>query len=173
MSIKQIGPADQGRTGKVRSAIRSDVKDLALLNEAVQELHARLYPSQFRSGSDRREVASFFSGLLSANKHAVGVYEDAGELIAYLWLEELERPASPFMNAARRLHIHHISVRPDRRRNGIGSALLDWADQEARRMGILEVTAEHWTANVDARRFFDREGFCDVRIVMARSVATS
>lgn len=59
--------------------------------------------------------------------------------------------------------IWKLYVRPDQRSSGVGAALLRTAI-DARPADADEVWLEHFAGNVDAARFYDREGFVPVRV---------
>ncbi len=59
------------------------------------------------------------------------------------------------------LNIHDLAVVPDRRGQGIGRALLEAAEAEARRRGCCKLTLEVRDDNVRARRLYDGFGFTD------------
>jgi ribosomal protein S18 acetylase RimI-like enzyme len=56
------------------------------------------------------------------------------------------------------IHLHHISVRPDSRRQGIGNALLAAVRSVGNDDGITMMTADVWVFNENARAFFRRHG---------------
>lgn len=57
------------------------------------------------------------------------------------------------------LHINNIAVMPDRRRTGVGSALLAHILAEGARMGARRATLEVRRSNESARRLYERFGF--------------
>ena len=57
------------------------------------------------------------------------------------------------------VHLHHISVRPACRRQGVGSGLLDAVRTAAASAGISLITLDIWTFNEASRAFFRRHGF--------------
>lgn len=57
------------------------------------------------------------------------------------------------------IHINNVAVRPQFRRLGIGTALLQRVLAEARQLGARRATLEVRTSNEDARRLYERSGF--------------
>ena len=57
------------------------------------------------------------------------------------------------------LNIHDIVTRADRRGQGIGQALLHWAEQRARQLGCCKLTLEVLTNNTRALAAYERAGF--------------
>lgn len=155
-------------SGGVRRADVSDLATLVLLNEPVQELHAALYPVDFKKRPEPAAVAKFFEAILGAPQHSVGIFDADNRSIAYIWFEEQHRPATPFTEPYSLLYIHHISVMTTDRERGVGSALLDWAFNHALVADIAQVALDHWAANEAAHRFFTTRGFEDLKIIMRR-----
>jgi GNAT superfamily N-acetyltransferase len=57
------------------------------------------------------------------------------------------------------LNIHDIVTRADRRGQGVGQALLDWAEQRARELGCCKLTLEVLSNNTRALVVYQRAGF--------------
>ncbi len=86
----------------------------------------------------RDETLSYFANLLQTYDSVVVTAEP--DIVGFVIFEQ---------------HVlHHLYVRSDHRRQGIGSALLEWV--KAQSQGDLEL----WTFqyNLTARRFFERHG---------------
>lgn len=60
-----------------------------------------------------------------------------------------------------RAQIEAVRVRADRRDEGLGRVLLDWAVGEARRRGCALVQLTTDRSRVEAHRFYERLGFVD------------
>ena len=57
------------------------------------------------------------------------------------------------------LNIHDIVVHADARRQGVGQALLQWAEQRARQLGCCKLTLEVLSNNTRAMATYQRAGF--------------
>lgn len=57
------------------------------------------------------------------------------------------------------LNIHDIVTRDDRRGQGVGQALLGWAEQRARELGCCKLTLEVLSNNARAMAAYRRAGF--------------
>ncbi len=57
------------------------------------------------------------------------------------------------------LNIHDIVTRADRRGQGVGQALLQWAEQRARELGCCKLTLEVLSNNTRALAAYERAGF--------------
>jgi ribosomal-protein-alanine N-acetyltransferase len=93
-----------------------------------------------------------------------------------MYLAELERPGQSFCflarNASREvvgfcsfwrvldeLHINNLAVRPEARRTGIATALLQRVLAEGARLGAVRATLEVRQSNEPARLLYERMGF--------------
>ena len=66
--------------------------------------------------------------------------------------------------------IVNLYVRPDARGDGIGSRLLEAAEDELAEADVDTVTLEVLAANDAARRFYSRHGYRNHRIELAKSI---
>ena len=66
--------------------------------------------------------------------------------------------------------VQNIYVVPARRGEGIGSALLDAAEERLAAAGADAVSLEVMAANADARRFYRRHGYASHRVELEKSV---
>ncbi|MBL8420525.1 MAG: GNAT family N-acetyltransferase [Dechloromonas sp.] len=57
------------------------------------------------------------------------------------------------------LNIHDVVTRDDRRGQGVGQALLQWAEQRARQLGCCKLTLEVLSNNTRAMVAYQRAGF--------------
>ena len=57
------------------------------------------------------------------------------------------------------IHINNVAVRPEFRRQGLGTALMHHVLAEARRLGARRATLEVRASNDGARRLYERLGF--------------
>jgi diamine N-acetyltransferase len=87
--------------------------------------------------------------------------EDAGVLAGYCkmrlacgWPEQAR--------GARPVELRQLYTAPGRTGSGIGAALMDWAQGEARRFEADEIQLSVWSGNLGAQRFYARHGFAKV-----------
>src|SRR5580704_14107899 len=126
----------------VRQAVADDVGSLAALNEVVQKLDVDAECGHFRAITDRAEVEAFFANLMRTRKTIIFIAELSRRAVGYIWSELQERPATPFTHAHQRLYIHHVAVEAEARGSGVGTALLQASEQEARALGVSEAALD-------------------------------
>jgi ribosomal protein S18 acetylase RimI-like enzyme len=155
-------------TVQIRPASDRDTSAIALLNEEVQQLHAEIAPTVFRTGMSHREVSAFFADKLSAAGHNLRLAERDGIAVGYIWFEVQNRPETLFHFARKRFYIHHLSVRRSAHRTGVGSALLGAVQTEALAAGITNIALDTWALNSPALRFFESHGFSPFNLVLGK-----
>lgn len=145
----------------VEVATAADVEALVELNRGVQDLHVAGEPAEFLpfDGGTEPGVRDELAALVAAKDHLVLVARSDGDPVGYLVAQRVERPASPYCPAVTFHYVHQIGVRPSSRGAGIGRALLDTVEDEARACGSTRVSLDHWSFNERAARFFAGRGY--------------
>ena len=92
-----------------------------------------------------RDVPGFHGALAFAGDEAVGLINCFAGFSTFA--------ARPLLN------IHDIVVHAAARRQGIGQALLGWAEQRARDLGCCKLTLEVLSNNARAMASYERAGF--------------
>jgi ribosomal protein S18 acetylase RimI-like enzyme len=155
----------------VRNASVTDLGVIIWLNQVVQNLHAALYPEDFKEVADPSAVGVFFAGRLTDPNCALGIAEADGVPVGYVWFELQVRPETPFTPSRRRIYVHHVSVAPEARRRGIATALFHFVEQRAASENIREIALHAWAANLDAQHFFGSLGFVPLRMGLRKSLS--
>ena len=144
-NVNQDGPGNI-KIGARRYPIRSiDYNDA----EVLHQLDALCFPAE-RAFTEGYFLLLFF-------------YEDA-----YGWLlEDKERVVAFILLTSRRkrVNIATIDVHPNYRRRGIGSTLLEFAEEHARQEGTTTMTLQVETTNTSAIRLYHRHGYEKVRVL--------
>ncbi|HLH48362.1 MAG TPA: GNAT family N-acetyltransferase [Roseiarcus sp.] len=153
----------------VRPASEADIDALIRLNDAVQSLHAELYPDEFKPRPDASALRAFFAAHLSA----IALAELDGAAVGYVWREAQSRPETPFSPARPRLFVHHLAVAAQARRRGVGTALMRYVEQDAARQGLSEIALGVWTRNRDALAFFQARGFAETTATLRKALLSS
>jgi ribosomal protein S18 acetylase RimI-like enzyme len=143
----------------VRRAGGADARALSLLNSDVQNLHASALPERFKPPGPDTFPETFARTLIATPGNLVFIAEVDSEPAGYAYAEIVHMSETPLRHAWDEVHLHHISVRPAFRRNGVASALLDALRAAACEYGVGLVTLQVWSFNEDAQAFFRRQGF--------------
>ena len=129
-------------------------KSKLLLNADVQGIHARSAPDVFKPPMIDVDVIRQFETDIADPNNFFFVAEMEGEPVGYLFAELRRRSESPRHTKLDMIYVHHLSVKPDSRRHGVGRALLDAAKELGKQHGINRMALDVWRFNEDARRFF-------------------
>jgi len=134
---------------RVRRAVRDDVPAIvALLADDVL--------GAARESADPAPYARAFAAVDADPAHLLVVAEVDGEVAGTLQLTVL---AGLARRGALRGQLEAVRVAAAHRSSGLGSALVTWAVEEARRRGCAVVQLTTDARRVDAHRFYERLGF--------------
>ena len=144
----------------VRRATAANAELVSALNADVQAVHAAALPLRFKPpGPDTFPVKEALA-LLEKPESLVFLAYAERQPAGYAYAEVVHRPETSRTFAFEMVHIHHISVASEFRRQGVGSALLGAVRASGLELGIALLTLDVWSFNEDARAFFERNGFC-------------
>jgi ribosomal protein S18 acetylase RimI-like enzyme len=143
----------------MRIATSQDSYLLSSLCVDVQRLHAEHHADLFKSPQSDDFALAFFDEMLGDASTTIFLAEEDGQALGYVLCKLTERPETIFTFAMRFLLVDQISVRPQARGRGVGSALLVSVDELARRLNLSQVQLNSWSFNTDAHAFFERNGY--------------
>lgn len=155
----------------IEPAGSADAPLLARLNREIQQVHATLEPSFFRSDTDDEEVAAFFAAKLALPENWFRFAVLDGRPCGYVWFEVQDRPQTPLTRPRKRLYIPHLSVEADSRGRGVGSALMARVEAEAAVAGIVAIALDSWAANGPARAFYAGRGYRPFNITLGKRLS--
>ena len=144
---------------EIRKATATDGMLLSSLCMDVQTLHAEHHPEFFKMPQSDDFAMSFFNTLLADNVFHIFIAEEDGQALGYIVCKSMERVENPFTFAMRYLLIDQISVRPQVRGRGVGTALMKQAEVLAGELGVQKIWLDSWGFNIKAHAFFEGVGF--------------
>jgi GNAT superfamily N-acetyltransferase len=153
-------------TIRIRPGAEGDLESVVKLGITIQELHAEGLPEVFVT-ADGQALTEFFREVLTSESFVL-VAEAGNDMVGYILADHIERDASPFKHASSLLYVHHIAVRPDAQKRGVGKQLMDAAVELGRTLGATAVRLDSWSFNSDAHAFFTNHGFAPINIVFER-----
>jgi ribosomal protein S18 acetylase RimI-like enzyme len=142
----------------IHRATDADCVAISALNADVQGFHAERLPQRFKPPGPGVFPPEEVREVLAKPDHHVLLATVGGVPAGYVYVELLRRPDSSATHPLAMTYIHHISVRPAFRRQGVGRALIAAARALGRNVGIGLVGLDVWTFNEPARAFFRRCG---------------
>jgi diamine N-acetyltransferase len=136
----------------------TDHRLIAQLNEEVQQLHVRLHPKVFKP-YDKSSIETALEKMMT-NPDCYAFVAKLGEIpVGYLVMMVKRIPESAFTFARESLYIDQIGVLSNYRKTGVGSILLEKAEQFAKELGISRIELDHWTTNTVAAAYFRSKGY--------------
>jgi ribosomal protein S18 acetylase RimI-like enzyme len=151
--------AQQAMTITVRQATVTDAELISALNADVQAIHASALPGRFKPPAPESFPTAEAAALLANSDNLVFLADVHREAAGYAYSEVVRRTETSLTYAYEAIYLHHISVRPEYRRQGVGSALLRTVRASGHGLGIKLLILDVWSFNEDARAFFQRHGF--------------
>ncbi len=123
--------------------------DEAAIRRLFVEMLRTIFHTQEVEGYPAGYVGRFFTG----GEDEILVAEQAGAVVGFLSLESHREGEPPF------LYLDDFSVTAACRGQGIGSRLLDMAEEYAAALGLGEIHLHVERDNLGARRLYRRRGF--------------
>jgi GNAT superfamily N-acetyltransferase len=137
----------------IRRAVRTDLTAIVALLAADQLGASR---DGVRDTADMAAYEAAFTAIDADAAQLLVVAEAAGRVVGTLQLTFIPGLAK---RGALRAQIEAVRVADWFRGDGLGSALLGWAIEEARRRGCALVQLTTDKSRTDAHRFYERLGF--------------
>lgn len=141
----------------VRRAEIKDIDKVSMLLSEVLELHAKLRPDIFISGTTkytREELTNIFQN----DETPVFVAIDNDEVVGYAFCVIKKQPFSTNMVDFKTLHIDDLCVDENCRGKHIGTILYKYVLEYAKSIGCYDVTLNVWEGNDNARAFYEKVG---------------
>lgn len=120
---------------------------------AIRRLFVEMLRTIFRTQEAEGYPAGYLGRFFAGGEDKILVAEQAGAVVGFLSLESHREGEPPF------LYLDDISVTAACRGQGIGSRLLDMAEDYATALGLGEIRLHVERDNHGARRLYQRCGF--------------
>ena len=142
----------------IRKAAKSDIPRVLELLSQVLEVHARIRPDVFISGTTKysdKELSEMFEDDTRPVYVAV---DDDDIVMGYAFCQLRNPPFTSTMIARSGMFIDDLCVDEKARGQHIGRALFDHVRSEAERLGCGEILLNVWEGNDDALSFYKAMG---------------
>ena len=154
----------------VRLATLDNAEVIARQTSSVQRLHTEALPDIFKPPSADLFPPQKLATLIQDPNCIVAVAEMQGKIVGHIYGAVVNRAENEFNPAQAYMYIYQIGVEDDARRQGVGTALIDFIRDRARALGLTDIRVDHWAFNARARSFFEACGFSPVKVVMRRTL---
>lgn len=150
----------------VRKAEQRDIDKILELLGQVLEIHAKIRPDIFISGTTKYTKEQL-SEILTNEKTPVFVaVNENNEVMGYAFCV-IKAPAfSTTMRDFSTLYIDDLCVDEAARGNNIGGVLFEYVKRFAKETGCYEVTLAVWEGNNSARKFYEKMGMTVKETIM-------
>ncbi|MBN2537265.1 GNAT family N-acetyltransferase [candidate division WOR-3 bacterium] len=138
------------------------IEDLAAINELAEvmdSLHREHLPNRFRKPEGPNRSREYVESLIRDENTFLHVAESAGDVVGLINAGLDTTPDIPIKRPRRFLRIRGVVVRPDRRRQGVATALFRAACDWAALHGAVEVQLSVYDFNAAAAAFWQAHGF--------------
>ena len=117
------------------------------------------------SWSRRRDL---YRGWMETGDALVLVARHDGTPVGYAVAHLQDGPDDTFAVGARYAELYSLSVAPEARGAGVGTALMDALDERLAELGIADMSIGVMAGNEDALRFYRRRGLVPVEVFLWR-----
>ena len=142
----------------IRRAEEKDMKRVLKLLSEVLEIHAKIRPDIFVSGTTKYSDEELREIFLDDGKPVFVAVDDADVVLGYVFCEIKEMPKRPFMQSYKMLYIDDLCVDENARGQHIGKQLYEYVLDYARTIGCYEVMLNVWEGNDRAKAFYQKVG---------------
>jgi GNAT superfamily N-acetyltransferase len=110
------------------------------------------------------DMASTLTDGLATEGHGLYVVDADGAAAGWLWVAERPGMSGP------QLWVYEVRVDDAHRGKGLGRALMEFAEEEARRRGLPQVGLNVFGANEVARSLYRSLGYSERAVLMVKKV---
>ena len=143
----------------IRLAQEKDIQKIIDLLQQVLEVHAKIRPDIFISGTTKYSFEDVREMLDNEIKPIYVAADENDEALGYAICEIKETPADATNKVKfKEIYIDDLCVDEKARGQHVGQQLFEHVKSEAKRMGCYEVTLAVWTGNDRAEAFYERLG---------------
>jgi ribosomal protein S18 acetylase RimI-like enzyme len=142
----------------IRPAAPGDANSLATLHAHVHDLHVANIPQHFKP-TVFDDVVAWFNEVMEKPTAHIWIAVEGEVPLGYVCAFRHEREENVFSHPRQWMEIDAIAVSPQRRRNGVGRALVEHVLRFAHAEGLSDVELTSWAFNTDAIAAFRSLGF--------------
>lgn len=150
----------------IREAGLDELPRIADLKRQIHEVHVNGRPDLFAPYKD----LNAFAEHSAAKNCTLLLAETAQQVVGFAMIQYVDRPASPYMNARKFVHVEEFCVDENHKRMGIGTGLMDALKQIAREKGYPRIELDVWGFNEGAKQFYEAVGMNAYRTFMEMEV---
>ena len=143
---------------EIRRAEEKDIKKVMDLLSQVLEIHAKIRPDVFVSGTTKYTDAELLQMFEDDQNPVYVAVDEKDQVVGYAFCKLRQQPFSNNMVPFKSLFIDDLCVDQEARGQHIGESLFEYVKSEAKQLGCYEVTLNVWAGNTPAEKFYEKMG---------------
>jgi GNAT superfamily N-acetyltransferase len=154
----------------IRRAVESDYDEVCRLLDQVDRLHRQHLPAIYRRPDGPVREWDYFAGLLADENVGIFLAELAGELVGFIHVLSAQAREIPILVPRRFAVIDNLVVTEPARRQGIGSLLIEEAENWAREHSLTTIELTVYEFNQGAIALYEKTGYETLSRRMTKSL---
>ena len=142
----------------IRRAKEKDLDRVLKLLSEVLEIHAKIRPDLFLSGTTKYTKNQLLEIFQDDSKPVFVAANDSDEVVGYAFCVFKEQPFSTNMHPRKTLFIDDLCVDQALRGQHIGESLYKYVLEYAKAHDCYDVTLNVWEGNDSAKAFYEKMG---------------
>lgn len=142
----------------IRKAQKKDIKKISNLLSQVLELHAKIRPDIFISGTTKYTEDELNKIICDEKTPVFVAVNENDEVIGYAFCILKQQPFSTNMKDFQTLFVDDLCIDKNYRNAGIGKLLFNFVLEFAKKQNCYDVTLNVWEGNSSAKQFYEKMG---------------
>lgn len=149
----------------IRYAKREELEAVNLIRKQVNDIHVQGRGDIFRPDAWEIIKEVVYQRFEEADSGVIVAILNE-EIVGFVQVQYIRKPASPYNLAREIYHIEEFGVDEKHRRKGIATALMQFAKEDAKAKGFPKLELDMWQFNEGALAFYEHIGFNTFRRYM-------
>ena len=141
----------------IRKAEYKDIDQILILLSQVLEIHAKLRPDIFVSGTTKYNN-DYLKRMIDDKDSVIDVAVEGDTVLGYAMYEIMSPKFESTMRQNKTLYLDDLCVDEKHRGKHIGTALFEQVVLEAKELGCYSVNLYAWEGNEAAKNFYKKLG---------------
>lgn len=151
----------------IRFATTQDVEQVNIIRKEVNDLHIKNRPDLFKPGFST-EIREYVKCYLNSDKKFLIVCEENNLICSYAMVDLIIKPETPYMFERKHLEINEIGTLKSENGKGYGKQIIQKVKELAKELGIHRIELNMWSFNIDALKFYEKNGFDTYRLYLEK-----
>lgn len=152
---------------RIRTAAEGDIPQIEALYQQLFCDMARLQPQYLRPANQSR---GFLERIIESSGSDILLAEEGTEAVGFLLLQAQETPPYACFLPHQYAYVMDLVVKEEYRGQGIGTALLDYAEYWARNRNLDYLELNVLSQNDGAARLYEQKGYRECLRTMRRNI---